>query len=83
VPSTYIVMTGNDPISAATDLATAQAAAMQAQTQYETEAREYRWDQFTAWGPRTGWQLMVRSPRTNRWSKTLRSVVEVPVLPSA
>lgn len=78
----YIVMTGNEPSSAAADLATAQAAAMQDQTQYETDPREYRWDQFTAWGPRNGWQLMVRSPRTNRWSKTLRSVIEVPVLPA-
>ena len=82
--TTFVLTIGERPIATTDNLETAQAEALAAETRDQSEPREHRWDLATTWQTSNGrvWQLMVRSPRTNRWNKTLRSVIEVPILPS-
>lgn len=84
-PTVFVLMVGNGPAAAATDLDTAKATSLANETRYQTEEREYRWDQTTTWQTSNGrvWHLMVRSQRTKRWNKTLRSVAEVRTIPTA
>lgn len=80
----FVLMVGDRPAAVATDLDTAQDDAFANETRYQAEPREHRWEQATTWQSGNGrvWNLMVRSERTKRWSKTLRSVVEVRTLPA-
>jgi hypothetical protein len=84
-PTVFILMRGETPSAVAHDLDTAQVAGLIDETCYQAEPREYEWQQATVWQASNGrvWNLMVRSPRTKRWGRTLRSVVEVRTLPSA
>jgi hypothetical protein len=79
-PTAFVLMVGGRPIGTTNDLNTAQAAALTAETRYQTELREYRWNETTMWQTTNGrvWNLMVRNLDTNRWRNTFRSVVEVP-----
>jgi hypothetical protein len=84
VTTAFVLMVGDRPTAVATDLDTVQAIALTDEIRYQTEPREHRWEQATTWQTGNGrvWNLMVRSSRTKRWNKTLRSVVEVRMLPA-
>jgi hypothetical protein len=79
----FVLTIGDRPYATATDLDTAQTAGLTDETRYQTEPREYEWQQSTVWQTGNGrvWNLMVRSTHTKRWNKTLRSVAEVRTLP--
>lgn len=71
----YVVMNGDRPVAAATDLAVAQAHALTAATRYQPEPLpEHRWDERL-----DVWELMVKG-RTGRWSKAYHSVHAIPAI---
>lgn len=84
-PTTFVLTVGDRPYAAASDFDTAQADSLAAETRYQSTPREYRWDQVTTWQAGNGraWNLMVRSERTKRWNKTMRSIVEVRIVSPA
>lgn len=84
-PTAFVIMIGDRPTATSIDLATAQTVALADETRYQSQPTEHRWDQATTWQTGNGrvWNLMARSQRTKRWGKTMRSVVEVRVLPAS
>ncbi|MFI1524961.1 hypothetical protein [Streptomyces griseus] len=73
----YVVLIGDHPTAVATDLATAQAAALADETRYSAaDQYETKWDSYSP----TEWRLMSRrKDRGGRYAWTRRSIRTAPL----
>lgn len=75
MPTTYVVMRGNDPLCTADDLTVAQTAAIADYSEHLPDDREYRWDP-TEWPVGT---LVLKVRRgASRWTQAGYRVIPVP-----
>ncbi|MEU1506462.1 hypothetical protein [Kitasatospora sp. NPDC005748] len=73
----YIAMSSDRPTAAYQDLSAAQQAIVADHTRYMPDGYETEWQEEPGFNDTRVWQLRGRGPG-RRWSKSYRSVVEVP-----